>query len=119
MTQCTKPRLRVQIERMKASFLQHPEKPFNDLLPREWLIRLDEESGDYRASVFTPVVTLQAFSRQVLSADGSCKAAVMEVLAERIEQGLPACSVNTGPYCKARQRLPEAMLHEAVECTGA
>jgi hypothetical protein len=51
-------------------------------------------------------VTLKAFIFQVLSDDGSCKQAVAGVLVDRIVDGQSANTVNTGPYFKARQRLP-------------
>lgn len=57
--------------------------------------------------------------RQVLSADGSCQEAVTGIRASHVEDRRPAPSVNTGPYCNARQRLPEALLHEAVQISGA
>ena len=62
----------------------------------------------WREAVFTPLVTLYAFLGQVLAADGSCRAAVARVLAWLISRGERACSANTGGYCQARLRLPEA-----------
>jgi hypothetical protein len=76
-----------------------------------------EEAGNYRDKVFTPLNTLKTFLWQVLSDNGSCKEAVANVLVERIEQGLPANSVNTGPYCKARQRLPLSPIDDAFVAT--
>lgn len=118
MIQSTKPSLRSQIKKMKETFLQRSELPFGDLLAPEWFERLEAQAGNYRTSVFTPIVTLQAFMRQILSADGSCKEAVSRIWASRVEERLAAPSVSTGPYCKARQRLPLALLHEAVQQSG-
>src|SRR4029077_5260788 len=39
-------------------------------------------------------------------------------LAQRVAQGLPECSADTGAYCKARQRLPEAVLAGLTRRTG-
>lgn len=77
-----------------------------------------KEAGNYRDKIFSPLNTLNAFLWQVLSDNGSCKEAVANVLVERIEQGLTANSVNTGPYCKARQRLPLPLIDGAVKKTG-
>jgi len=41
------------------------------------------------------------------------------VLVDRLSNGKPANTVNTGPYCKARQRLPLKELNEAVVTTGS
>ena len=65
-----------------------------------------------------PLVTLNAFIFQVLSDDGSCKQAVAGVLIDRIVDGQSANTVNTGPYCKARQRLPLKELRAATTAAG-
>ena len=65
-----------------------------------------------------PLVTLAVFLAQVLSDDHSCRAAVARLLAWRAARGLPACSPDTGGYCKARQRLPEALLPRLVRDTA-
>ncbi len=72
-----------------------------------------------RTSVFTPLVTLKAFIFQVLNDDGSCKQAVASVLTDRLSNGQPANSINTGPCCKARQRLPLVQMKAAVINTGS
>jgi hypothetical protein len=64
--------------------------------------------------VFLPLVTLKAFIFQLLSDDVSCKQAVASVLIDRIVDGQSANTVNTGPYCKARQRLPLKELRAAT-----
>lgn len=78
-----------------------------------------EHTPHKRNSVFTPLVTLKAFIFQVLGDDGSCKQAVASVLADRACDGKSANSVNTGPYCKARQRLPLAQIKAAATNTGS
>lgn len=67
-----------------------------------------------RQCVFTPRVTLWTFLAQVFSADHSCREAVARLIASRAarQQSLP--SEDTGAYCKARQRLPEASLADAA-----
>lgn len=65
-----------------------------------------------------PLVTLKAFIFQVLSDDGSCRQAVAGVLVDRIVDGQSANTVNTGPYCKARQRLPLKELRKAATAAG-
>lgn len=68
-------------------------------LVREW-------AGQYRDRVYTPLRTLGLFIGQALSGDGACFDAVARNLSERKASGAPECSLSTGPYCKARRRLP-------------
>lgn len=62
--------------------------------------------------VWDPVLTLWAFLWQVASKSKSCTAACARALTWRLALGLPPCSTNTGAYCKARQKLPEALLEQ-------
>ena len=45
------------------------------------------------------------FIEQVLGADHSCQDAVARGLSARVALGQAPCSLNTGPYCRARLRL--------------
>ena len=58
------------------------------------------------------------FMRQVLEADGSCQKAVNGWAAQRAADGLCPCSVRTGGYCRARQRLPLEMVSTLTCETG-
>lgn len=75
--------------------------PAHDL---ERLVR--EHARAYRDRVYPPLRTLELFIGQALSADDACQDAVARNLSERTARGVSQCSLNTGPYCKARQRLP-------------
>ena len=72
----------------------------------------------FRDRVYTPAVTLLTFLSQVLDHDHSCRQAVARLLAFRSSRGLRPCSPDTGAYCKARSRLPEALLQELTRATG-
>jgi hypothetical protein len=74
--------------------------------------------GQTRDRIFTPLVTLAAFLGQILAEDHSCQAALDRLIAWRVARGLPACSADTGGYCKARQRLPEALLPRLARDTA-
>lgn len=39
-------------------------------------------------------------------------------LSERVVRGQSPCSLNTGPYCKARQRLPLSLVAALTEAVG-
>jgi hypothetical protein len=119
MPYSTARRRRLQIETLRAQFAQADGLPFADVLPPERLERaLREEGARWREAIFSPVLTLWAFLTQVISPDGSCRAAVARVLAWLVSQGQPLCSPKTDPYCKARQRLPESLLRRLLRETG-
>ena len=96
-----------------------PDLPFSNFFADSDIADIIKHTAHKRDSVFTPLVTLKAFIFQVLGADGSCKEAVASVLADRVSNGQPANSVNTGPYCKARQRLPLEQIKTAATNAGS
>jgi hypothetical protein len=69
-----------------------------------------QEVGDTGDLIYTPLVTLTTFLFQILSDDHSCRNAVARLRAWRVAEGLSPCSLATGGYCRARQRLPEGLL---------
>lgn len=82
--------------------------------------RLDEllhaDRAKLRERIFTRRVTLGLFVEQVISHDHACQDAVSRALSQRVALGLSPCSLNTGPYCKARARLPlEVLEHLLLE----
>ena len=105
---------RWQIHNFKKSFLQFEKRPFNDFFPFKTIAAIIAHTPHKRTSVFSPLITLQVFIFQVLSDDSSCKLAVAGVLADRLSHGQSANSINTGPYCKARQRLPLTQMIQAL-----
>lgn len=111
--------LKNQIENFKKAFLQYPDSLFERFFVDDDIADIIRHTPHKRTSIFTPLVTLQAFIFQVLGADGSCKQAVASVLADRLGNGQTANSVNTGSYCKARQRLPLAPMKDAATNVGA
>jgi hypothetical protein len=68
--------------------------------------------------VYSPAVTLWVFLSQCLSADHSCRDAVARLIAWRLACGQKPCSADTGAYCSARERIPEAACRELVRDTG-
>ncbi len=108
-----------QIETLRSQFAQADGLPFADVLTAERLDRaLHDEKAHWREAVYTPLLTLWAFLSQVVNPDASCRAAVARVLAWLVSRGERPCSPKTGPYCKARHRLPESLLHRLVRETG-
>ena len=83
---------------------------FNLLTSRELLQMTDELSPQHRERLYPPTVTLSMFMGQALHEDGSCQKAVNAWAAQRAAEGLRVQSINTGAYCKARERLPIGMV---------
>ena len=80
--------------------------------------KLDElvarEAGGHRTRLYPPRVTLGLFIEQVMRADTACQDVVGRHLSQRRALGLAASSLNTGPYCKARQRLALRLVEAGV-----
>lgn len=113
-------RLEHQVDCMRQQEADGAGLPFADLLcPHDVQRVIDQEGGGVRACIFSPAVTLYAFLAQVLSKDHSCRKAVARLLAWWIARGCKSCSPDTGPYCKARARLPERVPAELARQVGA
>jgi hypothetical protein len=112
-------RLRRQVQFLRRQFLQDGDLPFTDVLSEGVVARaLTTIAAFWRERIYSPLVTLWVFLGQVLSADHSCRAAVARLIAHRLAQGQSPCSPETGAYCQARQRLPEAFFAEVARQTG-
>jgi hypothetical protein len=91
---------------------------FNVLTSPELLATTEALLPEHRERLYPPTVTLSMFMRQVLQADGSCQKAVNGWAAQRAADGLSPCSVRTGGFCRARQRLPVEMISALTRQTG-
>jgi hypothetical protein len=108
-----------QIEILRTQFAQADGLAFAEVLSAERIETvLREERATWRDCVYTPLLTLWAFLGQVISPDGSCRAAVARVLAWLVSQGQRPCTPQTHAYCKARQRLPESLFVRLMRETG-
>ena len=91
---------------------------FNLLTSPELLQTTEALMPEHRERLYPPTVVLSIFMKQTLEADGSCQRAVNGWAAQRAADGLSACSVRTGGYCRARQRLPLEMVSSLTRQTG-
>ena len=91
---------------------------FNVLTSAQLLDTTEAWLPAHRERLYPPTVALSMFMRQVLQADGSCQEAVNGWAAQRAADGLRACSVRTGGYCRARQRLPLEMVSALTRHSG-
>jgi hypothetical protein len=103
----------------KRCFADYPTRALDELLPEETVSRMvEEEAGHHRERIYPPLTTLGLFIGQALSSDGACQDAVARHLSERIAQGAAPCSLSSGPYCKARQRLPLSLIERLSTAVG-
>jgi hypothetical protein len=91
---------------------------FNLLTGPELLGEVESLLPEHRERRFPPTETLSMFLAQALSADRSCQKAVNDTAVRRWSDGLPLCSTQTGGFCRARQRLPMAMVSALTQHTG-
>lgn len=91
---------------------------FNLLTGSELLEKTEAYLPEHRERLYPPTVTLSMFMKQALNEDRSCQKAVDGWAAQQAAEGLSVHSVNTGGYCKARQRLPLQMVVALTRETG-
>src|SRR6516165_3605022 len=109
---------RAQASFLRRQFLQDGDLPFTNVLTEDVIAQALTTLHGWLDRIFSPLVTLWVFLGQVLSADHSCRAAVARLLAHRLAQGQSPCSAETGAYCQARKRLPEAFFADVARHTG-
>lgn len=92
---------------MRQQFVQGSGIELGNVLSAEELEQaVQQHAGEYRERVYPPLRTLSLFMGQALSQDGACQDAVARHVSERSGRAQAPCSLSTGPYCKARGRLP-------------
>lgn len=92
---------------------------FASLLPEEHIHRAFGQARQlWQGWIYTPAVTVWVFLAQCLSPDHSCCDAVAQLIAWLLACGRPACSAETGAYCSARDRLPEATCRQLARDSG-
>jgi Transposase DDE domain len=109
---------RQQVSFLRRQFLQDGDLPFTNVLTEESIAQALSAIRGWLDRVFSPLVTLWVFLGQALSADHSCRAAVARLIAHRLARGECPCSAETGAYCQARKRLPEAFFADVARQAG-
>lgn len=93
-------------------------KFFNHLTSSELLDAVEFKLPVYRERLFPPTETLSMFLAQALKPDRSCQSIVNDFTVKRLMRGLQKCSTKTGGYCKARKRLPLALVSGMARHSG-
>ena len=102
---------------LKQSLCNSLGLPFPELLEIPELDELVKDTKvNYYNRIYTPLVTLLAFMAQVLDSDGSCRQAVSRIISQlSLQSAERPPSQNTAAYCKARLRLPLALIWKLIE----
>ena len=108
---------------VRRSLLQADGLPFAEAISVEQMQQAFDEEGvcfgaeDDTDIVYTPVVTLWAMLSQMLfnAEQRSCLAAVVRVAAFYAMLGRVVSSTNTGAYCRARAKVPEAVVRRLTQ----
>lgn len=109
-----------QIRRFRQRFVQGRGSMLSQLFTAQYLGQwVCQECGRWRERVYGPLRTLMLFIEQVLSADHSCQDAVARGASARVAAGESGCSLNSGPYCRARQRLALKLIERVGKEVGA
>jgi len=108
-----------QVRRFRERFAQSTGSVLGQVIPSQELLKwVEEEMEDYRERLYGPLQTLTLFIEQVLGADQSCQDAVARGMSARVGLGQRPCSLNSGPYCRARARLPQGLVERLVREVG-
>ena len=100
-----------QVRRFRARFVQSAGAALGSVITAHVLkSTVFEQTGRWRERLYGPLTTVVLFIEQVLGADHSCQDAVARGLSTRVTLGQAPCSLNTGPYCKARARLAVGLI---------
>ena len=92
---------------------------FINLLASPELTAIIEESlPEFRQRLYNPTETLSMFLSQALSEDSSCQKVVNDYVLNKVVNESITVATSTGGYCKARKRLPLAMIINLVCQTG-
>jgi len=102
-------------ENAVEAFLQREGLPFSEVINAQTIASVfAKHSRSVCGSIYTHAIVVWAFLSQVLrdGKEASCQSAVARIIAHLTLLGRPAPSADTGDYCRARAKLPEAALKE-------
>jgi Transposase DDE domain len=119
MAQSTAPRLRFQVLRLRQQAPAQPGLGLDGVLSDAAVEQvLRDEGASWRRVRYTPWLTFWAFFWQALGPDHSCRAALKRIAAWMGRHGEAIDDEDTGPYCKARARLPESAPFRLMRSLG-
>ena len=109
---------------VQHAFLQADGLPFRDVLTEEEMeaafVAENACFGKDQDDIYTPSLTLWGLLAQVMHSGKarSCVAAVARIVALCVALGRRPPSSDTGTYCRARAKIPEAVVRRLVYSVG-
>ncbi len=114
-----KKRLQRGVEQFRRQFGDQPTRALGAVLPSSVLRTLvEEEVGAVRERIYPPLDDAGALYRAGAEPRWGMPGCSARRLSERTARGQTACSLNSGPYCKARQRLPLGLISRLAVSVG-
>ncbi len=108
-----------QVRQLRGRFAQSVDRLLGEVIPAEllkqWVL---EGVVQWREGLYGPLRTRMRFIEQVMSADHGCQEGVARGICARVVEGRAAGSANTGPYGKARARLPIGLVERLGRGVG-
>jgi len=99
--------------------IRRGDLPFSALVTKDAVVKACVRAGyRSRAKLFNPFTTILTFLNQLLSENRVCQKAVDGLIAGRVSAGQPRNSADTGGFCKARKRIPEAVYWDLARQSG-
>jgi putative transposase len=107
------------LHRAVAEARRHGKLYFASLLPEEHILQaFGKARWLWQGWIYTPSVTIWVCLAQCMSPDHSCRDAVAQLIAWLLACGRRVCSAETGAFCTARDRVPEAASRQLMRDTG-
>ncbi|KAA0446271.1 MAG: IS4 family transposase [Candidatus Thioglobus sp.] len=77
-----------------------------------------ENQSTIRNRKYPACTTLSIFMKQVANENKSCRSALIGHASDQVALGKEVNETTTGPYCRARQRLPESAVKSLLQTSG-
>ncbi len=114
---------RTGFQKVLDPFLAQPGLPFASVLSAERIERVFAKHGGLFGvrGIYSTAVMVWSFLAQVLrdGKEASCRSAVARVVTYCSLMGLDAPTQDTGDYCRARAKIPEAALQDLTREVAA
>ncbi len=103
--------------KLLRQFAQTEDDALSELLTTKDLEDFEQQSTQ-RNRKYPACTTISIFMKQVANENKSCRSALIAHASDQIALGNEVTETTTGPYCRARQRLPESAVKSLLQKSG-